>query len=260
MIAISIAIIFGFVYPSYLELETAKKFSTENTKESDDISKKLGNVKSLAEDLVKNSQNVNLIEAYLPKTPKEERIINSVNYLANAAGVLLIDIAIEKDKNNNVIPQMQAEIPITGQVDPSLATSAAPVVPIAPVELKSELKFLDVKISIAGEYDKIQMFVDSIQKSDEYNEAFQYKIARNKETETTTATGEKKVVDPAILLAEINMKSGFSAFSKNVKSTNLKTESEKNDFSVLKKIQDNISQKSPIIEAKSSGKNNPFLP
>ena len=246
MLIISLSLMLGFVYPRFIEYSTAKQENMTKSRDLDDVSKNINAVKSLADDLAKNSKNAEIVKSYFPQTPREENILNTINYLASSAGVLLSNVTLEKDVSAKSLVVGAAE----GKVAEN-ATSGSTKTPL-------DIKFITVGISVVGEYDKIQMFADSLQRSHMYGTISEYLI--KKDDQPAAADAQNKSQNDTMLLGKITFKAGYSAPLKSGKYTDVDFSAPSVDFSALNAIESASSPAAPAMGIVSTGRRNPFLP
>lgn len=247
MLIISVSLAVGFVQPLYQDYLKAKQDNVAKMRELEGIEKSMNSVRGLADDLAKNSSKVEAVNQYFPQSPKEDEVLNTVNYLASSSGVLLSDVTMEKEAASLPVAPVAAG---EATMDPN-KKQAEEKVPLS-------VKFFTVKISVAGEYDKIQMFVDSLQKSRFYVSVAAYEVGKNEKSTTDDPNGKEK--NEKILLGNIVLRVGYSASLKNATYANINFESPTVDFSVLDDIASASSQSVPALNLPGDGRNNPFLP
>lgn len=258
ILVISLSLIIGNVWPEYSNMQENNKKYTENKKVLGDLNEKLVNIKMLSTDLDENKEKTAQIFTYLPYERNEERVLDSLNYLAAGAGVSLVNISLEKD----AIPQSSDDLEIKS---PWLTTGngsktqieTVPAVAVIDSGLKSEVNFSKSTVSIFGEYEKILMYLDQIQKSNMYNVISGVKISQQK---TLQAKTEEASADPSNLLsAEIMVNFGYLPLTKGASYSDLSLKNTKADFVVLDDFKTFVSQQVPEIQKISGRGNNPFF-
>ena len=224
----------------------AKNINVTKAQEFEDLSKKVANIESLTDDVAKNSSKVDSIRNYFPQSFKEEDALNMVNYLANSSGVLLSEVTLEKEA---ALPGMAVATDASGTSVSKQGESNASLA----------VKFFNVKITVAGEYEKIQMFVDNLQRAKSYAMIANYEINKNESVSTEDTAQSKK--NDNILLGKIVLRFGYGAALKDAKYASIDSTSPTVDFSVLSEIDSASSQSVPALSNADAGKrSNPFLP
>jgi hypothetical protein len=170
-----------------------------------------------------------------------------VNYLAGDANVSLVNISLTAAKNVT-----------TPVVDPALLATA-PIDPITGqpvISNENTIQSTSAKISLIGDYVKIRIFLDSLQRLPIFNVVKSVNITKQKNVTTDAAT----IATDSSLSAEILVDFGYlgSAVANNAQVENFKPGIDNDTIESLKKY---VSQKSQAIDTgtDAKGKVNPFL-
>lgn len=238
----SIFIWYGFIWSEIKAVRTATAEKKLKTTELETIKSKQQMIESLGTQLTEKGEIESVIKGYLPENKTEERIINSVSYLASDANVALVDISLSSGKATGPIVQtgvLDAIDPLTGN----------------PVVEKNSLKSTSVGISVSGEYDKIRVFLSGLAHVPIFNEIKLLQIAKQPPVEKD---GVK--VETNALIATVSVDFGHFAVDKADISdvANLKTELDNATIDALQKY---VSVKSQSIgdDGAQKGKQNPFV-
>ena len=187
-----------------------------------------------------------MVYNYLPNKKVEERIIGGVNYLAVDSGVSLVNISLR----NLDVPNPAN----TAQQNAALANK--------PADNADVLQFSEATISISGDYEKIKLFINQLQKIALFNNIKSLVISNKEKSSSNTTDANSS--SSSTLFADMVVNFGYLSSSElnNNKITNLKPELDSDTIGVLKQY---ISQKtesmaSMISNVGNKGKANPFLP
>jgi hypothetical protein len=238
MLVISVSLFLGFVWPSISESRLANELYAKKQNDLAQLDDKQQKIDSVSTKIKADTTSTQLVGTYLPKNRSEEQIISNVNYLATSAGVSLANISLTDSSpavvqsDANVIPMMdESGQPIVTQVDP-----------------ETLLKFSSAKISASGSYDNLQMFIDKLQHSGVYSKVKSFSVEKNKSTDGQATT---------LLVSDIVIDFGYLAaikFDNNMLASFEPTF----DSTLVKSLQDFVSQKNQVIDIGSTGKTNPF--
>lgn len=237
VLVISVAVIIGFVWPEFESMKTKKSEYVKNQETLNNMLERRNNVKTLSKDLEINKERKDLIMGYLPLAKSEERIVDSLNYLSTSVGVSIVNISV----NNK-----EAAAGASQQVEGGAAAS--------------EVRIAGAVVSVMGEYDKILMYLDQIQRSNLYNVITSVNISKQESVQAKT--GDESAVAPNadLLKAEIAVDFGYMPITQKANYSASVLEKSKFNFAFADDLKTLISQKVPDIQSEKSGKNNPFLP
>ena len=134
-----------------------------------DIAAKQAAIAKIDSQMTSNSADTATINNYLPSTRVEERILSGVNFLASDAGVSLANISL-KDAQ----PATAAGVDVTTSINTtpsnvaavnSLSSTSGAIAGTAVQQAPPEsLQYTEATISVSGNYDKIRLFVDELQR------------------------------------------------------------------------------------------------
>lgn len=247
----SISILISFVWP---EVSNIRQIASKN-KEAEEmlalIREKKNIIRSLDQDLGKNSDKEKLVKEYLSVNKNEEKAINSISYLATASSVSLANVAIEENsqKAMEVAPVMEDamsgdmlfESEITGleQVD-------------VPVDLKNTV----FNITILGKYENIKAFLSGMTRMGLMNNIKDVRIS----LQSPEVGEEGEIQSKEILSAEISSEFYYIENMHIKGNVGLKVLNAPNfDFSQVDNIKQFISQGAATLESGEKGNRNPFL-
>lgn len=232
MLVVSLSIFIGYIWPEINNVKNINKEKNTNTQSLQDIKDKQSAIELIGAQIANDNDGKTIVYNYLPNKKVEERIIGGVNYLAVDSGVSLVNISLKNLDSINLTDVNQKGNAVNNA---------------------NLLKFSEATISIAGDYEKIKLFINQLQQMALFNNIKSFVISKKEESS-----------DSGNLSVEIIMNFGYLPSSEinNKNISNFKAELDNNTISVLKQY---ISQKTESIAAMISdtgnkGKANPFFP
>ncbi|EKE15927.1 MAG: hypothetical protein ACD_11C00074G0002 [uncultured bacterium] len=252
MLIASISVLVAFVWP---EISNIRKVMAENKIAEEKIAlikEKKDIVRSLDQELGKNSDKEKIMKDYLAEGKNEERIINSLNYLAVSTGVSLVDASVVADSDVTAIEEKEEDIPTSNNV---FNFSQEPISP-SQVTIPVDLKNVSFNISITGKYENIKAFLSGMNRLELMNniklvDITQYK-AESTEGEESQST--------ELLSVEVSSEFYYLEKMKVPGSYGLTALNASNfDFSQVDKIKQFISQGASVLEVGERGNKNPFV-
>ena len=272
ILVISLSIFIGYIWPEINNLKMANDEKIKNQGMLQDIAAKQAAIAKIDSQMTSNSADTATINNYLPSTRVEERILSGVNFLASDAGVSLANISL-KDAQ----PATAAGVDVTTSINTtpsnvaavnSLSSTSGAIAGTAVQQAPPEsLQYTEATISVSGNYDKIRLFVDELQRMPilnvvkSLNISSQISAAPAATPASTTPASSDQKVDPSILSANLVVDFGYMNPIRidNQKITNFQSSLDDATTNVVKSY---ISQKAPAVDnsGDSSGKSNPFLP
>jgi len=258
MMVLSLAVFVGYIWP---EIQAVRKINEEILAKKAEMAavtdKKIA-IESVGKE-ISDTMEENIVFKYLPQSKAEDQIIGGINYLAGAANVSLVDISMNSVEGESAKEDAGDAV--------ALPASLVGVNTIMPQETanKSALKTTSVKIVLAGDYAKIRIFLDSLQRMPIINTIKSIVIAMQEAGKANIAPDVAPVVTASgdVLLATINVDFGYLA---TAKVNNTQVEKFKNviDNEVISTLQSYISTKSQLVgddnaNGGEKGKKNPFL-
>lgn len=263
MVAISVAIFIRYVWPEIGSLKIINQEKGRITKSLQAVEEKQEIIKSLATEISSSSEDMAVVNSYLPSKKVEERIIGGVNYLAADSGVSLINISLKTPEYSDTAVQAASAYPVAA-INSSINTLATATIPAdnditgdqSVVGDGSGMQFSEASIKIAGDYEKIRLFLDQVQKMSLLNNVKSLSITSN----------AKESADPSVssteLSADMVVNFGYlESATSSVGVAGLQDELDKDTINTLKQY---ISQKTAsvatLIGNSNKGKTNPFLP
>lgn len=262
MLVVSVAIFIGYIWPALGNIKKINEDRIEKTKEMQLVKEKQAAIELIGKKISDNVEGESVVNSYLPETRVEEQIIGGINYLAGDANVSLINISLEEAKKDPgatiaAVSDSQIAATLTGAVDPLTGQNVP--------DNANLTQTTSVKISLVGEYAKIKMFLDNLQRMPIFNTVKAVSITKQKseevkavETDAAAAVGEG-VVDSS-LAAEIEVDFGYLNVAR-INSQQVEGFSAELDNETVSSLRGYISQKSQAIgnEGAIKGKANPFL-
>jgi len=251
VLVISLAIFAGFIWP---EISNVKKVNEEllaaNT-ELKAIGEKRLAIESIGKKISDNADGESIVSSYLPENKAEERIISGINYLASDANVSLVNISLSDAKDtsvptNNSVTGISSDELESFMIDPMTGQQVLNKV--------NKMQSISVKISLVGDYDKIRIFLDNLQRMPVFNTIKSVNIVKQKDEAATAETSA------TILLADIDVNFGYLGLAK-VDSQQVEKINEGLDDETISTLKMYVSQKSQTIGDNTvvKGKINPFV-
>ncbi|MGW8185204.1 MAG: hypothetical protein ACWGHO_03805 [Candidatus Moraniibacteriota bacterium] len=275
-IIISMVLIIWHIYPTWLDEETStsitniKKEIAKTEGEISDIETRKSNIEKLSQSLASNADSEALINKFYPTYRNDEDVVNSINNIAFAEGVFLLDMKVEYKKIETsddptkllLIPLEKVEPVID---DPQLALNGeVPAVEVdengVPIDSgRTKIKFIETSLKIYGNYDQIKKFLISLNKAGLINNIQSFKVYKKENKEVVG--GEERAVEGDIL--NVDMVVGFTYLLSSTDSPEKllrKSLFEKSefDFSRVADKQDVLTGNYKKSEVGETGSANPF--
>jgi len=257
MLVISGVIFVGYIWPEIDNIKNINKEKLSNSQTLAAIKSKQAAIEQIGTQMVNDVDGNTMIDNYLPDKKVEEKIIGGINYFAADAGVSLADISI-KDVEPAVVSGQNPAAPATGALSADGSANAQ----ISQADTNRML-FSEVSISIIGDYSKIRLFIDELQRMALFSSIKSLAIS-NKVQAAGSASGSENTVNSTNLLSDIVVDFGYlkSYGLDNNRIAQFKPGLDNETISTLKQY---ISQKTASItslinSSGNKGKTNPFLP
>jgi hypothetical protein len=241
MLVITFSIFIGYIWPEINNIKDINREKLSNTQALQAVRDKQSSIKSIGTQIL-NSSSAEVINNYLPNKKVEERVIGGVNYLATDSGISLVSISL---KSSNATNSALGALP---PVDSTVGGQAP--------YINDEPSFIEAAISISGDYEKIKLFLDQLQKMTLFNELKSLSISNSKSSSDNSNSSS--------LSADIAINFGYLPPVKpdDNKIARLKTDLGSETIEALKQY---ITPKaesiaSTINAAGTKGRTNPFLP
>jgi Tfp pilus assembly protein PilO len=187
-IVLSITALIWFIYPMYSnDLDGAKEKYAELQKEREkfsDIENKIANADKLYAELQALPQR-DILYRYIPEEKKEEEIVDNLNFLASSSGLSIFSMAIKSSKSSG-----SASL-VSGDSDVSLAKAGSLPSP----------SNISANLSLAGNYESIKKFLESVSKLERYKEFVSLKLEK--------ISGSEKEVAPDVLKMTVGINFNF---------------------------------------------------
>lgn len=225
-------------------------------KNLEDIRGKNQKTEKLSRDLSQSAEAQEILLRYIPVTQKEEEIIDNINYLSSREGISMYEISVKNKKTETVktsvaetsgpfVSGAQGAVPSMGE------TSVQEVLPaLAPENI-------EVKLGLAGTYDKIRSFSRKLSALRRFNSIDSMKISEEKET----SGSEEKKSSAGILRVETVVTFNYMKKIASVANVNDRIfYSDKFNTSVVDNIKDKMNVSLVDLELKPGGRENPFIP
>lgn len=235
MLAVSFAFFMYYAWPEIVNLKTINEEKKENSRLLQDIKEKQSAIKQIGAQISNDKESSNAVINYLPEKKAEERIVGGVNYLAIDSGVALANLSL-KDINTENPANAARQNPASDKKENK--------------ENINTMKFSEATILVNGNYEKIKLFTDQLQKIFLFNNI----------KSLTISSEQNKSEKADSLLATAVIDFGYVSSSKvsDSRIANFKPEFDKNTVDILRQY---VLQKTESVSRNSNkGKANPFLP
>lgn len=244
VITIIVALSIWLVYPAYSNGKNGVKEKYEQLKKEQkklsNIQNKSANAQKLSSQLASLSDK-NILYGFIPRSDREEEIIDNLNFLASSAGLSVLNFNPEQNTRLN-------------NSDQSNQDSASESLPVA--------KTFKAKVEISGSYEAIKQFFGSVNKLSRYNDITILNIKKNVNNQNVNNQGENANVPANTLLADMEITFDILPQAKlsdqNVNDSIFS--SSKLDTKIISKIKDARNTKVFQLDVGQKGKTNPFLP
>lgn len=199
MLVISISIFAGYIWPEITRLRAANEVNIAKNKELQDVNIKKGAIESLGKQ-ISNSDSEKIIRDYLPQVRMEENVIGNVNYLANSANVSLVNISLGGG-NDDANDRNNVSAGVAGILNPIARASAAiDETAVGAVE-QSALRATSAEISVIGEYEKVRIFLDGLNRISIFNNIKSLTISKpEKSKEDGAVDSNNNVLSVAVVV------------------------------------------------------------
>ncbi|KKQ45464.1 MAG: hypothetical protein US63_C0016G0015 [Candidatus Moranbacteria bacterium GW2011_GWC2_37_8] len=268
IIIISLSIFIGYIWPELENLKNANEEKISNQDALKAIKDKKTAIQTIDAQINSDSEGETIINNYLPNRKIEERILTGVNFLATDSGVSLANISLQEGSdaaNKNDEAQSLSLMPLAAVVGAAANQSNQNSKDAKDV---SDIQFTQTSITVSGDYDKIRLFLDQVQRMSIFNSikslsiTSQYSEDETKKDTTVEANEQTSQAESSTNLSA-NVVIDFG-WMNTVKIDNQKIASFKAglDNSTIAAVKQYVSQKAPGADrtGDSNGKKNPFLP
>ncbi|MDD5084246.1 MAG: hypothetical protein PHT88_04970 [Candidatus Moranbacteria bacterium] len=257
-VTIALAMSVFYIKPEFDTAMTNRGALAEKESLASDIEQKIQNVHELESNLDTNGESETAVDRYLPNTRDDDRIVDSINFLASQAGLALtslkIERAIEPQADLSSVPEEAASgsAALFASNPDISAVRQAPVVAATP-------KVLVVSMAAIGSYESIRDAVGKISHMDRFQNfavvSIDLPTAAAQATDGEGAAASSDTLNATMsirftYLPKVNAKGNFnspilaeSAF----------------DFGAVQKLKQYTSTTVPSIEVGTAGVSNPFL-
>lgn len=266
IIVISVSIFIGYIWPEIDALKAANEEKIKNEADLQAVKDKQAAIQKIDAQIKGDSENEKMISEYLPSQKVEERILSGVNFLAADSGVSLVNISLKSIEPDAA---STAEQIATLSAAPLATTNAADTLPIGSEQAASNqivvagIQLTEAAISVTGDYDKVRLFLDQMEKFPVLNFVKSLDISKQELPASVASSedAEVKAEDPGILSVNLVVDFGWMnpVQVDNQKIAKVKTGLDSNAISAVRQY---ISQKAPTADrfGDNNGKRNPFLP
>ena len=226
VLVVSLAIFIAYIWPEFQNVINLNKEYADNQTKLDDINAKKNDIKQMATKIANDKEGELFVKNYLPMKKVDEQIISRLNFLATDSGVSLIDIASTTSTKS---PQ---QIAVGAVSDP--------------------LNLYEVKVSINGDYAKIRIFLDQVQRLPLFNSIKLLDIH-------TREKGQNETVAPSDLMSDVIINFGYIEQLKPTEQETAAFKVEMESYGIIATLKTYVSQKTPDVVYEKKGKENPFL-
>lgn len=203
---------------------------------------------SSAGEKISAGESAKIVKEYLPEVKVEERIISNISYLASDSNVSLLDISLADG-----VKKVEAGVVAPVEIDPA---TGLPV--IAP---QTGIQSTTAKISVAGSYQQIRIFLDGIESLPLCNVIDSASI-KTKEAEKKADGAEAS--NPDSLIVDMDVSFGYMAVSKitGVTASTFNANIDEPTVTALKgyfSSKNQVATSSAGFVGEKGGRTNPFL-
>lgn len=249
-ILISLILVIGYIKPDITTLQDKRVMLETKKGQFQGMTTLLSNIDALEASLERQSESENLVQAYLPKTMDQDRIIDMFNYLAAQAGVFVSTMNMKE-----IALKSEAEEPILAPADAPLVTGVegtpAPFIP--PVSFKPKVQSYVAQVEVQGSYDGIKDFFNRVSHMNRYHKilsfTFETPISDSDEPATGVLSGSLESQFDYFPAQPLDSAMNIPVF--------LKDEFDAEEFSSLLAW---VSYTVPPLMKSDAGRSNPFQP
>lgn len=258
-----VILVIVFIANIWPEISLLRQMNSQYNKDKEilgNIISKKGDISSLNDNLESNKDKKDFVLSYVPEKNNDEKNIYLLNYLATNSSLSVLSISLDKVAQNDPSTEINASNPVNIiasaiVTDPNTGEAIDPQVLL---ENAKKIKFAEAHVTVAGEYDKIKMYLDKLERMEIYSKVSEVKISKNKE-EKKEGQDQAQTSESNLLVAEIAVDFGYYPKMKDADYATLTKLGSSFDFAKIEKVRSGITQNVPVIEAGASGRNNPFV-
>jgi Tfp pilus assembly protein PilO len=251
------------VWPGIVLTGNLTKTLEEKQKVLDNHNSEKDKIASLKNSIDQNKNNETTILSYLPAQKNEENIVNSVNYLATNSSVSLNELSLTEAVGNQTKVSNSNKDNSASSSKEILFSSSSSGVPNKKA-VANKVNFINSKISIAGNYQNIKIFLSKIYNMPIFNKINSTTISKI-EGASPASANNSVAADANIDLLKLDMDVSFGyepTLALQESSALPSFPGNTFDFSYVKKIEDYSMKVAPITDSGLGlpGRENPFLP
>jgi hypothetical protein len=256
MLVICVAIFIGYIWPEINNIKVANDEKKANTQALNDADIKKADVNAVISQISTNPDDKQIVDNYLPNSNMEERVIGGINYLASDAGISLINISMTKPPENT--STSVTSIATDNNTNGSSSPDDKPI---------NKIQFNEATVSVSGEYDKLNLFIDNLQKMALFNSIKSLTITNSTAEDLSNAvpaeTGQTS--DSKILTAEIVVNFGYLKETTDYSDSQIAKLDTKLDSGTIDVLKLYLAQKDVSVISETGeaagpiGKKNPFF-
>ena len=143
-------------------------------------------VEKITEDIARNKVSADMLYNYLPDNPKEEEIIDNINYLSRCQRTFYFKLVrfVYSKPALTVAAQPSPTIPASESImpSPSGSTLVNPELIDIP-QTRTAVEDIKVNVSVSGKYEKIKSFFDNLYVFKRFNSVTTANISTAKSTD-----------------------------------------------------------------------------
>lgn len=216
------------------------------------VEQKVQNSSSLEQDLNAHKDSESFAFKYLPLDSDDDRVVDSVNYLASQSGVAVSSINLEPVavKEDEIFEE---GIATSNAIFTDNTTDAADSAPVVPEKPKARSVLADIEFT--GSYEGIRDAINKIAQSDYFQVFHNVSV---KQASTAGSSGEATYDNN--LTASLKVDFSYLPKVKNANQSNNEIFSQSSfNFDNIQNVRQMIASPVPTMELGASGKANPFL-
>lgn len=246
ILVLAVILAIWFIWPAFGDLKMQMKDLQAKQESLNNVVAKKNNMQILKNALNQNPDKESFVLSYLPSQKNEEKIINSINFLATSYQLGLINVNISKPKTTTT-PNVTVQSLLNNTADAPTGTVLNP----------KEVQNMVANMSVSGSYEQITKFVDSVNKIEFFNKIDSIEIS----TQSAAAANPQQKTDSKTLNCDLTVEFGYlMPLSAGTDYAAPIFSQVSFDFNKVNGIIQSISEKAPVLDDGTKGESNPFFP
>ena len=262
-VAVFVALVVGIwhIQPEIANVLELRRTLAAKEQTLQDIQQKARNVTLLASSLdAKNSiaadprqSTETKVLEFLPQAQDHERVVDSLNALANEAGLAVVNVEFDPQATANAIAAEAARV-LAEQEELALASqqsfaSGDPSAVPQPVVAKPQLLPMPVKVLVQGSYDNIKSFSEKLYRMNHSRSLTGLNIVRDEQAPPDVLSATVAVTFHYYPKKHVLPDASLPVFARS-----------QFDFGVVERLNTFVTSSVQPLEAPPAGRPNPFTP